>query len=192
MELIINACFPDEKRIALAEKIIQITAIDHINGYCVIESIDTENIGLISGSRDYGIYFSPENKIESKEVSQQIDSLKNQFEHSHIVWLSSKSYKSNDIKFAWILAHEFGHVFQNTKERQPNGNKFSELRRQEKFKSLPASRMCKNEIDSDLLAYQVCSNIFGEDNMVNYLNKNGIERCPCNMYPLFLREALSE
>ena len=192
MELIINACHADEKRIILAEKIIQMTAIGHVKGFCVIESIDTENIGLISGTQDYGIYFSPEDKIDSNQVSQQISSLKNQCEHSHIVWLSSKSYKSDDIKFAWIIAHEFGHILQNIKTRQPNANKISLLRRQEKFKSLPVSCMDKNEIDSDLLAYEVCSSIFDEDNMVNYLNKNGIERCPFDMYPLFLREAVSD
>jgi hypothetical protein len=183
-------------RKSLVEKIFQVMGVDNLNFYCVIETSSDADIGLISGSRDYGIYFPNHSKNEllTEVLSPQIFNLLNGDSEPHVIWLSSRAYQMNEIKFSWVVSHELGHLLQAVGLR-PQLNQLHNLvlnlRKEPEFKSLQATLMQHTEIDSDLLALKTCQNIFGLAEIESYLLEDGIERYPCPEYVKFLSEVNS-
>jgi hypothetical protein len=190
MKLVATPKFKSSKAFSLATRVITETGIGENLGFCIIETDDSGDIGLLSGPADYGIYLPPSSSPEREEISEEVFVARNQ-RTCHIVWLSSRAFRLPPIKFSWVLAHEFGHVFQNVGLR-PKIRNFRQVitrfRSSPLFVQLPPSCMCPNEIDSDLLAYETCAKIFSTSAVNEYINTHGIERCPFNQYNVLLQE----
>lgn len=191
MKLIINNSERIDKKLVIANSVIEFVGVGEVEGVCIVETLDCKNFGLISGKKDYGVYLPPNSTFNECEVSQHILDLYRESGNVHIVWLSSRSYKLDDLMFCWILAHEFGHVLQNLGSRpkfEAFTNTILNLRRLPNFTRLPPSRMTPLQIDSDLLAYQTTKSIIGDEFVDEYFTSNVIERCPHENYYSFIAQ----
>ena len=171
--------------------ILKMTEVDTLHGFLVIDGgLSDREQTLVSGPRDFGLYRKPQQELPRDEVPDYIWHIVEREPAAHLIWLSEKVLDEEEIRFAWIVAHECGHVRQTALSRSLTELRRSirRLRQQPQFRYLPPTLMGTDEIDSDLLAMQVTERIFGEDSLREFLARCGISRCPFPQYPAFLRE----
>jgi hypothetical protein len=147
----------------------------------------THDDTVLDEFRDYAFHWCrdrPRDRVPVHVLDLMRDNL-----CSTLVWLSRKALEEKEeILFVWIVAHEFRHVCQTTKNMSFDDlrNKSRQLRNAE-FRNLPSSPLGVAELDADLSAMQTARSIFGVELLTEFLQRRPLPRCPYPEYTLFLQ-----
>lgn len=144
------------------------------HGVCIVfDDSDYGDINMGIWSANRALYKNVE-VFEREDISpEHLLEIMNERSHAHLVWCSKRVGLSNDIDFAWTLAHELRHLeqdYRNPLISRVNNflYKAVDLSPANGWWGLPA------ELDAELTARRVTSSIYVDPNVIDRLSINNI------------------
>jgi hypothetical protein len=111
---------------------------------------------------------------------------------THLVWLSRKVLAYSELMFVWVLAHELRHVYQARMSFRKTEIRrlLQDLRRKAPYSFLRSSMLVPEEIDAEMSAMRLVEEMYGEDEVQQFLATNLLPRYPFPEYTSLLKEAV--
>lgn len=172
----------------LVQRVVDHAGTDYRPSHVLLDGGDySENTSVLDEFRDIAFYWNRDRPNE--RVPSHVRSLMEDDQCSHLIWLSRRALEEEEILFVWIVAHELRHLYQATHgvSYEALKREVRELRRRTEFRDLPSSPLSATELDSDIFAMRIARDIFGAEQVTQFLGRRMLPRCPHRSYAEFLR-----